>query len=229
MSKHVPVEIRVGFVRKVYLILCAQLVLTVAIAAPMQRLDVHWLRGHAWVMYLSCGAVFASMCVMMCCADQLRKFPGNFMFLTVFTAAMGVMVGFVSCTYTWQSVVLAAGITLLVFVTLTAYAWLTKTDFTGFGPYLFAAISAFCLFGFVLAIMGWCGIHIRWTIIFYDIVGILIFSFYIIYDTQLILGDWGGHKVQFSIDDYVFAALNLYLDIINLFILILELMGSRKN
>lgn len=45
-------------------------------------------------------------------------------------------------------------------------------------------------------------------------------------DTQLIIG--GKHaKFQFSVDDYVFAALNLYLDIINLFLFILQIINNR--
>jgi len=58
--------------------------------------------------------------------------------------------------------------------------------------------------------------------------GVLLFTFYIVFDTQLLIGEYGGHKVQFGIDDYVFAALNLYLDIINLFLHILSLFGERR-
>ena len=47
------------------------------------------------------------------------------------------------------------------------------------------------------------------------------------YDTQLIVG--GAHKKhQFGVDDYVFAALNIYLDIINLFLLLLQLLQDRR-
>jgi len=60
----------------------------------------------------------------------------------------------------------------------------------------------------------------------YDFLGVLLFTFFIVFDTQMIIG--GNHKVQFSIDDYCFAALNLYLDIINLFLHILALLGDRK-
>ena len=55
-----------------------------------------------------------------------------------------------------------------------------------------------------------------------------LFAFYIVFDTQMMLGSWGGHKVEFSIDDYAFAALNLYLDIINFFLYILEIVGTRE-
>ena len=58
--------------------------------------------------------------------------------------------------------------------------------------------------------------------IIYSSLGAIIFSFYIVYDTQLIIG--GKHKkYQYNQDEYIFAALNLYLDIINLFLYILDL------
>jgi FtsH-binding integral membrane protein len=47
--------------------------------------------------------------------------------------------------------------------------------------------------------------------VIYDCFGVLLFSIYIIYDTQLILGNG---KYSLEIDDYVFAALNLYIDVV---------------
>ena len=70
--------------------------------------------------------------------------------------------------------------------------------------------------------------YARWLEVIYAGCGTLLFSFYIVYDTQLIVG--GKHNaIRFSIDDYVFAALNLYMDIINLFIMLLRLFGERRN
>ena len=56
-----------------------------------------------------------------------------------------------------------------------------------------------------------------------------IFSMYLVYDTQIIVG--GEHKsYQFDMDDYVLAALVIYLDIINLFILLMQLLqGGRRD
>ena len=48
---------------------------------------------------------------------------------------------------------------------------------------------------------------------------------YLVYDTQLMLG--GKHKLALSPEEWVFAALNLYLDIINMFMFILSLIGGR--
>eukprot|EP00971_Amphidinium_carterae_P179369 3557927-Amphidinium_carterae.1 len=130
--------------------------------------------------------------------------------------------------YTWQSVVLAAGLTSIVFVGLTIYAWCSTTDFTGMGPYLFAIGLVLCVFGFTICILQLCGFNVDWLIMAYDAIGVLLFSCYIVFDTQLMLGEYGGHKFQFSVDDYCMAALQLYLDIINLFLLLLELFGKRR-
>ena len=51
----------------------------------------------------------------------------------------------------------------------------------------------------------------------YSVFGAMLFSFYIIYDTQMIMG--GRHKkFSFTVDDFVVASISLYLDIINLFL-----------
>merc|ERR1740139_1289616 len=102
------------------------------------------------------------------------------------------------------------------------------TDFTGLGPYIFAAMVVFSLFGFAICIMGMCGAHVNWLMMLYDLCGVLLFTFFIVYDTQLIIGCLGDHAISFSIDDYAFASLNLYLDIINLFLHLLRLVGDRK-
>ena len=48
----------------------------------------------------------------------------------------------------------------------------------------------------------------------------------LIYDTQLVIGKFGR---EYEIDDYIFAALAIYIDIINLFSFILRLLGKASN
>jgi len=57
-------------------------------------------------------------------------------------------------------------------------------------------------------------------------VGALIFSVYLVYDTQLMIG--GNHKMSISPEEYIFAALNIYMDVIMIFLYILRLLGSRE-
>ena len=70
-------------------------------------------------------------------------------------------------------------------------------------------------------------IDFRYAIIGYAAVGALLFMVYIVYDTQLMMG--GKHKYSIDPEEYIFAALNLYLDIINLFLYILTLIGAAKD
>lgn len=61
----------------------------------------------------------------------------------------------------------------------------------------------------------------------YASLGALLFSFYLVYDTQLMMG--GKHKYSLSPEEYIFAALNLYLDIINIFLYILTIIGAVRD
>jgi len=222
-------EIRLGFVRKVYGILCMQLLVTVVIALPFQHLSPQELQGKAWMLPISMFITLASICCMACVPSLARNFPTNYLMLALFTGAEGVLVGFVSACYNANVVLAAAGVTMIIFACLSAYAWTTKTDFTGFGPYLFAALCGLTIFGFVVALAeSVYGTQFKTMSLVYGLCSILLFMFYIIYDTQMMLGAWGGHSQQFDVDDYVFAAITLYLDIINIFLQLLQLFGDDR-
>ena len=117
---------------------------------------------------------------------------------------------------------MAVGITAVICFALTMFALQTKYDFTGMGTYLFIAVIVLMLFG-ILTIF----FHDRIVIIVYSSFGALLFSFYLVYDTQLMLG--GNHKVSISPEEYIFASLNLYLDIVNIFIYILTIIGASSR
>ena len=56
--------------------------------------------------------------------------------------------------------------------------------------------------------------------------GASIFSVYLIIDTQMIMG--GHHKYKLSPEEYVMAAIAIYLDILNIFLYILKIVGQKK-
>ncbi|CAK9091211.1 Protein lifeguard 2 (Fas apoptotic inhibitory molecule 2) (Neural membrane protein 35) (Transmembrane BAX inhibitor motif-containing protein 2) [Durusdinium trenchii] len=233
--KGAPVAVRKGFVQKVYGILTMQLALTVLIATEIVLLagasgDVAaWITRHEWLLWVSVFGTFSVMCCMLCCRDLMRRFPTNYIFLFTFTAFEAILIGLVSTMFTPQSLLLAAGVTTLIFLALTVYAMQANTDFTGSAPYLFAGFLALFIFGLILGLLPLMGVPISISTAIYDCLGVLLFSFAIIFDTQLMLGEWGGHKVAVSIDEYVFAALNLYMDIINIFLHVLSLFGERRR
>eukprot|EP00931_Biecheleriopsis_adriatica_P028417 TRINITY_DN16946_c0_g1_i2.p1 TRINITY_DN16946_c0_g1~~TRINITY_DN16946_c0_g1_i2.p1 ORF type:complete len:186 (-),score=31.34 TRINITY_DN16946_c0_g1_i2:118-675(-) len=181
-----------------------------------------WIEEHVWMVKAAQWMSLAVILVLTCCRKAARAYPSNYIFLFMFTICEGLVVGFITARYQVHSVLFAAGLTIGLFTALTAYACLTKSDFTGLGPYLYLALLGLCLTGFVLLLFP-DGLAHR----LYALIGAILFCFYIVFDTQLILG--GNHKKhKFSVDDYVFAALSIYLDIVDLFLFILSLFGDRK-
>ena len=67
-------------------------------------------------------------------------------------------------------------------------------------------------------------IHALYT--FYTFCMTILVGIYLVYDTQLIMGKLG---VGYSIDDYIFASLEIYMDNIRLFLLILKVIGNNSN
>lgn len=206
-----------GFVRKVYGILTAQILLTVMIALAICSLGENRAQKNEWFCCVCAFSIPAFLSVVHCCLDQLRKFPQNYVLLFLFTACEGGFIGVVVSGHVLQSVLLSAAVTVLVFLAMTAYACFTKTDFTGLGPYMFAALTVFLMFGLSRFVLRLAGVHIAQMETAYSVAVVLLFTFFIVFDTHRILGEWGGHRVQFLLDDYCFVSLSLYIDIITIF------------
>lgn len=216
--------IRRGFIKKVYSILMLQLTLTMSVIAIFQFHEPtrEYVNHNIWPFIVTFIGFFVSIIALSCCGEVRRKAPMNFIFLGIFTAAESFFLGITASTYDTDAVLMAVGMTAAVCLALTLFAMQTKYDFTMMGGVLLVALVIFILFGFL-------AIFIRTQIlyIFYAAIGALLFSIFLIYDTQLMLG--GKHKCAISPEEYIFAALNLYLDIINIFTYILMLVGGSRK
>ena len=115
-------------------------------------------------------------------------------------------------------VFMAAVMTLGITVALTLYAITTKTDFTVYGGLMYLLGMGLLLFGIFAFFTDNKIINIIICLISVVILGI-----YLIYDTQLIIGN---RKHSLEIDDYIIGALMLYVDIITLFMELIELLRN---
>jgi len=142
---------------------------------------------------------------------------------TPYQVMVSLLLGNAGAKYETSVVLQAAGLTAAIYVCLTADACVTKTDFTGCDPFLCAALCVLILGSILLIIFPSELGHIVW-----DAPSCALFSFYSIYGKQLILGG-GDSANDFAIDDYCFAALNLYMDVIKLFINLVRLLSARAR
>ncbi|CAF3910327.1 unnamed protein product, partial [Rotaria sordida] len=136
------------------------------------------------------------------------------------TLSMGYMLGMISAYYKVESVLIAVGITTFVCLGITLFSFQTKYDFTSCFGVLFVATLALLIFG-IVCIFTYS--RIMYTI--YAGLGALIFSMFLAIDTQLIMG---GKQHEISAEDYVFASLMLYIDVVYIFLYLLMLLGIRK-
>lgn len=181
-----------------------------------------WVRSNPWLFWVAFAMVLVCLISMACCESVRRTAPTNFIFLGLFTAAESFLLGIATSVYDAKSVMLAIGITAAVCLALTLFAFQTKWDFTMMGGILVCLVVVLFVFGIVAMI-----VRNNILSLVYASLGALLFSFYLVYDTQLMMG--GKHKYALSPEEYIFAALNLYLDIINIFLYILTIIGALKD
>lgn len=115
-------------------------------------------------------------------------------------------------------------ITAVIVAALTLFSFQTKFDFTAHGGILFVAAIVLFVFGILATFLrnSYPIVHLV-----YACIGALIFSVYLVYDTQLMMG--GNHKCSISPEEYIFAALNIYMDIINIFIYMLSILSYARG
>ncbi|RWS12393.1 lifeguard-like protein [Dinothrombium tinctorium] len=217
-------SIRLGFIRKVYGILSVQLFISFAfVLIPTVNEHVAlFARNNPWLLILSLVIAFGSMITLACC-EVHRSFPTNFICLGLFTLAESFMLMAVGATTKPEIVLWAVIITAVVCIALTIFAFQTKIDFTVFNGIMFVLLIVLMVMGIIMMFIEWS----RVLHLVYAGLGAFIFSAYLVIDTQMIIG--GSHKYQFSPEDYVFAAITLYVDIINLFLMILTILQASRD
>ncbi|KAE8796345.1 BI1-like protein [Hordeum vulgare] len=150
-----------------------------------------------------------------------QRHPVNLLLLALLTVAISFAVG-LTCAFTKGEVILESAIlTTVVVVSLTAYTFSAASrghNFNFLGPFLFAAVMILMVFALIQAFfpLG------RISLMVYGWLAALFFYGYIIYDTDNLIK-------RYSYDEYVWAAVVLYLDVINLFLSLLTLFRASDS
>lgn len=218
MNEYWDNEMRLGFIRKVYGILSFQLLFTFAMVtlSCMNKSFSNFQIQNTAIFYLCLIASLITSITLICFRGISRSTPLNYILLGVFTFCESYLVSFICGATNPNIVLMAAAMTCGVVLALTYYAYTTKTDFTVMGGLFFVIGIVMLLFGLFLLFTNNRVLHIL-----YSSLGVVAFSLYLIYDTQLIVGN---HENKLEIDDFIVGAMMLYLDIINLFLHILKLL-----
>ncbi|VDL61698.1 unnamed protein product [Hymenolepis diminuta] len=215
--KGADIYIRMGFVRKIYSILSVQLLLTCftgAIMCTFKEPVSLFLSDKPYILF---GLFIASIVLMIAMFVKRYDNPINFILLFTFTIAESFLVGLAVVHYDTNMVLQAFFITLAVTVSLTIYSMQTKREFSSWASCLGCCLLALLVGGISNVFFGLPVIQLATSI-----GGAILFSFFLIYDTQMMMQ-------RYSPEEYIVAAITLYLDILNLFLYILRILQSTNN
>lgn len=218
-------KVRQGFIRKVYSILSIQLLISFGSVLLFTHNDDlrMFAKQNAWIVLLAFVVSLCTLCPMICVQSLRRQTPHNYILLIFFTLAESVVLGYLGAATKPEIVRLAVFLTAGIVIGLTLFAFQTKWDFTALNGIMFVVLLCFSLSGLVLMFFRTPIINLV-----YSSIGALIFSIYIVIDTQSIVGG-SNRKYQVSSEEYIFASLILYLDIVNLFTYILSILNEANK
>jgi FtsH-binding integral membrane protein len=168
--------------------------------------------------------IFAPLVAILAVSFAMDKFSKEALtiFLHGFAALMGLSFATIFVVYNMGSIVSAFMGAAILFAVMSGYGYFTKKDLSGLGSLLFVGLIAIIIASVINIFIG--------STVFQMVIsaiGVIVFLGLTAYDTQRIRemvsvgGDTGKEEVM--------GALSLYLDFINLFLMLLQLFGGRKD
>ncbi|CAI5656532.1 protein lifeguard 3 isoform X1 [Oreochromis niloticus] len=220
-------SVRHAFIRKVYLILSAQLAVTFSVVAVFTFVDPvrMFVISYPGIYWASFVVYFVVYCILVCCKEPRRRFPWNLVLLGVFTLALSYMAGAISSYYGTKAVFIAMGVTALVCIAVTVFCFQTKVDFTSCGGLLCIAAVLLMIIGIVTAIVLSFQ-YVPWLHMLYAAIGAIVYTLFLVYNTQLLIGN---RELAISPEEYIYGALSLYVDIVHIFLFILQVSGAATE
>jgi uncharacterized protein len=175
-----------------------------------------------WVVMLS---PLALVFVISFGVERLRPATAQMLFW-VFAALMGISLGSIFMVFTQTSITRVFFITAATFGALSLWGYTTQRDISGWGSFLFMGLIGVVLGSLVNLI--WPSGMLQFVV---SIVGVLVFAGLTAYDTQRLKNEYvyGQLEGDAAERSAIMGALSLYLNFINLFTLLLQLLGQKEE
>jgi len=220
------VETTNSFFQKVYLWMTLGLAMTAIASFLVLYIPAvqQFIFSNKFIFY---GLIFAELGLVIAISAAINRISAataTLMFLA-YSALNGVTFAAIFMIYTSSSIVSTFLVTAGTFGAMSLYGYATKRDMTGFGSFLFMG-----LIGIVIASV--VNIFLNSEMVYWitTYIGVFIFVGLTAYDTQKIkqIGQAGFANSEHQQKAAVLGALRLYLDFINLFLMLLRIMGNRR-
>jgi FtsH-binding integral membrane protein len=224
------VEILVNeFVRSVYNWMCIGLVLTgvaayyVSSSEPMLRL----IFGNSWLLI---GLIIVELALVFSLSGMVNRMSGataTAIFL-IYSGLNGVTLSFIFLVYAQDSIVSTFFICAATFLACSVYGWTTKKDLTSWGGFLTMGLIGIIIASLVNLFIASSAVS---AVVSY--IGVIVFVGLTAYDTQrlknMALTQPAGLDGSVIRKGAILGALALYLDFINLFLMLLRIFGQSRD
>ena len=189
IDEEIDKEIRSNFIFKVYvLLLCQLLIAVIMITFSLYSQSFQYVLLHVRAVYFMFFIIAALTFIGPNFFPKILKLhPYNYIYLFTFTISYDYIICEQTCKYTPITVMMALVLTFITVATLTVYAKHAKTDFSVLGGTFFVSMNLFVIGNMITYIIG--AEYSSYVVI---CCCCIVFSTYIIYDTQLIIGEGGG-------------------------------------
>ncbi len=209
-------EERATLVRRTYSLVLVSILVTIVgasfgLSQPQLMLAV---AQHPFI------AFFASLAPLLMATRKKADFPFNIGLVLLFNFVIGVIISPAMYFYGKQQPGLigqAAVLTIGAFGILTIYAFVSRRDFSAWGSFLI--VGLWVLIGTMLLNFFFQNTAVD---LWLASVAVLLFSGLLVFDTWRLRNFYGP-------DEYVGAAVQIYLDLLNIFMAILRVLGNRRN
>ncbi|MCM2562704.1 Bax inhibitor-1/YccA family protein [Lutimaribacter sp. EGI FJ00015] len=152
---------------------------------------------------------------------------GAQLFFYVFAAVMGLSLSWIFVAFTGFSIAQVFLVTSIAFAGLSLWGYTTKKDISGWGSFLIMGVIGLIVASIINIFLGSPAIMFAISIL-----GVLIFAGLTAYDTQDIKNEYLAHAQHGDSEwlgkSAILGALRLYLDFINMFMFLLQLLGNRE-
>lgn len=215
-------KMQAAFLNKVYAWMVAGLAITAGVAFYVfeSELYISLAPYMMFVAIINLGLVFALAGFV----QKMSATVASAVFI-IYSTLTGVTFSLLAAVYTAESIANVFFITAGSFAALSFYGYTTKKDLSGVGRFMFMG-----LVGIILAmIVNWF-MQSSMLSMMISVIGVIVFAGLTAYDTQRLKE---MYEVQLQGSEIatkaaILGALSLYLDFINLFIMLLSLLGNRK-
>ena len=223
MNFFIDYDLSSKFLMKVYGIVFFEFLIIFGLVMIFQIQSIKdYFHEHSGLFFALLGisivVVFIFLVIFLCSNELLRKVPANYIALFFVTIFLGIFCALIASFYNF--IIVLGTITCVISISIGAFCvgLLNKGYGAKFWYFIISSLIALIVHYAILALI----LRSDYLYLLYCTIYALLYSFYIAFDTIVI-------KEGLSLDDYIYGAFILTIDIIRLFILLLQIFGQSSG